>query len=191
MCLCAPTFLTHTYTHRHTQGVAGVGILSHQKLRLRPDSSKSRGQPLDRFPICNQRLKQERVTDNPPSSSSSSCAPSLLSLSLWPSLHLCHSLSFSLISSFYSSFIQFSPLAALFCPSFSLPVCLLAPSLLFRPCSPHFSLLLCLLIQSVILSSYFLISICPSPFSFLPCVFFVSQMVFYVKSSRYWVTSLS
>ncbi|CAB1438557.1 unnamed protein product [Pleuronectes platessa] len=44
--------------------------------------------PLDRFPIRNRRLKQDRVTDNPPSFSSSSYAPSFLSSSRRPSLDL-------------------------------------------------------------------------------------------------------
>lgn len=78
-----PVANAHFHTHIHSQNTlsaAGVGILSHQKWRLRPDSTKSRGQPLDRFPISNQRLKQDRVTDNPPSFSSSNCAPSVLVL---------------------------------------------------------------------------------------------------------------
>lgn len=78
-----PVANAHSHTHIHSQNTlsaAGVGILSHQKWRLRPDSTKSRGQPLDRFPISNQRLKQDRVTDNPPSFSSSNCAPSVLVL---------------------------------------------------------------------------------------------------------------
>lgn len=78
-----PVANAHSHTHipsQNTLSAAGVGILSHQKWRLRPDSTKSRGQPLDRFPIPNQRLKQDRVADNPPSSSSSNCAPSVLVL---------------------------------------------------------------------------------------------------------------
>lgn len=80
-----PVANAHSHTHIHSQNTlsaAGAGILSHQKWRLRPDSTKSRGQPLDRFPIPNQRLKQDRVTDNPPSFSSSNCAPSVLVLPL-------------------------------------------------------------------------------------------------------------
>lgn len=160
-----PVANAHSHTHIHSQNTlsaAGVGILSHQKWRLRPDSTKSRGQPLDRFPISNQRLKQDRVTDNPPSFSSSNCAPSVLVL---PRPQPCpltcdaHYFSWS-----FHPFIPFSysSVSSLHClllydPSVSVPASVLAPSLLSSSALHSLSLasLLSPLMQSVIPFSNF------------------------------------
>lgn len=166
---------THPYTH--TQGAAGVGVLSHQRWRLRPDSSKSRGQPLDRFPISNQRLKQDRVTDNPPSSSSPSVVHSL----------------FLLISSPYSSLHLHFPLA-IGClhllhsvsPLFLCQACILFFPILNPPSFISFNAIC----HPVLL---FLLQSEPLPFPSFSTMhaFSLSLSVFYCKSSCCWVTSLS
>lgn len=65
-CGQAANCTSFTCVNTHTQRAAAAGKLSLHNWRLGPGSANGRGQPLDRFPIPDQTLKQETVQDNPP-----------------------------------------------------------------------------------------------------------------------------